>query len=255
MDINGPSCMICLCHSAPSYFLPFTSSWYWKPSPWEMNFSFHLNPFLHLTIWCSVHIPSPSLHEMESSELLKFSESWKMWPGGLCPEKGNALVFRQLIKHTCLWGTIALSFCPLLLNASICLWRALFSLPIHIYGKVKCRSLSWYPSMHEVFQSTCSSLFVRVGWMCSRQWRSAVSMCSMGRGRRPSTLVVVQGENCNVRWAGHLDMPGSTPAQTVQLQCQWLCGTVVVRNSMNNLSFDVKVYARKRNRMFLSCTV
>lgn len=41
-------------------------------------------------------------------------------------------------------------------------------------------------------------------------------------------------------------MPGSISAQTVQLLWQWLCGTVVIPNSMDNLSFDVKSICKEK---------
>lgn len=42
-------------------------------------------------------------------------------------------------------------------------------------------------------------------------------------------------------------MAGSSSARAVQLQCRWLCGAVVVPDSVDILPLDVRVYAREMN--------
>lgn len=67
-------------------------------------------------------------------------------------------------------------------------------------------------------------------------------VCNMARGSRANKLVVVRGRYCHAWREGHVDVAGNVSAQAVQLQRQWLCGTVVVPNSVDTLPLDVKVY-------------
>lgn len=101
--------------------------------------------------------------------------------------------------------------------------------------------------MHEVLLSTCSSLSVWVDWKCSKQ-RMATHIAWGEEADQihrlsPKVKAAVYGEQ------------GILTSQVAFLQCQWLCGTVVILKSVDNLPFDVKVYARERNLMFLSHTV
>lgn len=75
----------------------------------------------------------------------------------------------------------------------------------------------WYPSVHEVLLSTCSSLSVWVGWKCSKQW---MGTCVAGERKqakytgcypRWKQQCVVGRASRHARWHFCTDCPTAVP--------------------------------------------